>query len=317
MEGDQEFLVVRQLFTNWLLLLVMYVLSKFGFSVKLRAKVNDCVFEVNRDVFERLISRFSRVRIKSIRCVNGRLLVNNVEVDNISDLIYNLEIWAKVLGWRYDSSCGCWVKGNARFKRIYYPLIEVFDYGEYDFIDVRGRDVVDVSAFVGDTAIYFALRGAKSVIAIEPHPKAYEEMVENIRLNGLEEVITPVNAGLASSSGRICIEDDDVNRAGGAYYKLGECVKVVPAVTLADIREKFNIGHEAVLKMDCEGCEFDVILNDYENIKMFKELVFEYHLHMFDRLLSKLQEVLTKDYYCKTVKEHSKNLGIIYCRRMS
>jgi hypothetical protein len=83
------------------------------------------------------------------------------------------------------------------------------------------------------------------------------------------------------------------------------------------MREKFNIGHEADLKMDCEGCEFDVILNDYENVKMFKELVFEYHLHMFDRLLSKFQEVLTKDYYCKTVKEHSKNLGIMYCRRMS
>ncbi len=43
----KSFLVIRHLFTNWLLLLVMYVLSKFGFSVKLRAKVNDCVFEVN------------------------------------------------------------------------------------------------------------------------------------------------------------------------------------------------------------------------------------------------------------------------------
>jgi hypothetical protein len=62
----KSFLVVSQLFTNWLLLLVMYVLNKFGFSVKLRAKVNDCVFEVNQDVFERLISRFSRERIKSI-----------------------------------------------------------------------------------------------------------------------------------------------------------------------------------------------------------------------------------------------------------
>jgi hypothetical protein len=28
----KSFLVVRQLFTNWLLLLVMYVLSKFGFK---------------------------------------------------------------------------------------------------------------------------------------------------------------------------------------------------------------------------------------------------------------------------------------------
>jgi FkbM family methyltransferase len=92
-------------------------------------------------------------------------------------------------------------------------------------LDVEGKVVVDIGAFIGDSSIYFALRGAKKVIAVESHPETYKKMVENIRLNDLEDVIIPVNAGLASSSG-ICIEDEDVNRTGGAYYRLGECVKV-------------------------------------------------------------------------------------------
>jgi FkbM family methyltransferase len=247
------------------------------------------------------------VRIESIRCVNGRLLVSSVEVDNISDLIYNLEIWAKVLGWRYDSSCGCWVKGNARFKRIYYPLIEVFDYGEHDFIDVRGRDVVDVGAFVGDTAIYFALRGAKSVIAIEPHPKAYEEMVENIRLNGLEDVITPINAGLSSRPGVICIKNVDVEGTYGTYHGLSECDMAVPSITLADLIDKYNVSRDAILKMDCEGCEYDVILNDYEHVKLFNEIAFEYHEGATGRLL----KVLVRDYNCSHVARYS----VVYCTR--
>lgn len=284
-------LISRYFFDNWYALLIKYLLAKyvlarFGFSIKLKMKISDYTNEVNPEVFERLIRRiFSRY----------------------------------VHDWKYDTLYGCWVRGNVKFKYWHNNILQIFDYGHWDGLDVEGKVVVDIGAFIGDSSIYFALRGAKkviAVIAVESHPETYKKMVENIRLNDLEDVIIPVNAGLASSSG-ICIEDEDVNRTGGAYYRLGECVKVVPAVTLADIRERFNIGHEAVLKMDCEGCEFDVILNDYENVKMFKELVFEYHLHMFDRLLSKLQEVLTKDYYCRTVKEHSKNLGIIYCRRMS
>jgi len=45
--------------------------------------------------------------------------------------------------------------------------------------------MVDLGAFVDDSAIYFALRGAKRVIAIESHPGAYAKMLENIKLNNL------------------------------------------------------------------------------------------------------------------------------------
>jgi FkbM family methyltransferase len=40
--------------------------------------------------------------------------------------------------------------------------------------------VIDVGAGVGDTAILFALRGAKKVIALEPFPSLYEEALINI-----------------------------------------------------------------------------------------------------------------------------------------
>lgn len=41
---------------------------------------------------------------------------------------------------------------------------------KYGFINVKDRVVVDVGAFIGDTAIYFALRDAKRIYMIEPHP---------------------------------------------------------------------------------------------------------------------------------------------------
>jgi len=47
-------------------------------------------------------------------------------------------------------------------------------------VDVKNKSVVDIRAFVGDSAIHFAIKGAEKVIVIEPHPGAYEELAENI-----------------------------------------------------------------------------------------------------------------------------------------
>ena len=39
-----------------------------------------------------LILRFSRGFIKSIKCVDDKLFVNDIEISNISDVIYETEI---------------------------------------------------------------------------------------------------------------------------------------------------------------------------------------------------------------------------------
>jgi len=68
------------------------------------------------------------------------------------------------VGWLYDDKCGCWVYGNAKFKQLYSSVLGVFNYGHYGFLSLDGVDVVDVGAYVGDSAIYFVLRGAEKVL---------------------------------------------------------------------------------------------------------------------------------------------------------
>jgi FkbM family methyltransferase len=307
-------LASRYLFDNWFWLLVRYALAGLGFNVRLRARVGDCITELDPEVFARLVSRFSRGNklIKSIRCVGGKLFVNDVEVDNINDVIYNSETWARLLGWTYDKVLNCWVKDGVRFRRMYLPITEVFDYGAYVALDVGGRVVVDVGAFVGDSAIYFALRGAKRVIAIEPHPGAYAEMLENIKLNSLERVIVPINCGIASRPGRLCVEDVDIEGTVRTYHKPSDRDIAIPVITLGEVINKFDIGDDAVLKMDCEGCEYDVIMDDYQDVRVFRELIFEYHSYAVGKPISRLLKVLAKDYKCSLIEE-DENLGRVYC----
>jgi FkbM family methyltransferase len=237
-------LISRYFFDNWYALLIKYslakyVLARFGFSIKLKMKISDYTNEVNPEVFERLIRRI------------------------LSRYVHD---------WKYDTLYGCWIRGNVKFKYWHNNILQIFDYGHWNGLNVEGKVVVDIGAFIGDSSIYFALRSAKRVIAVEPHPEAYKEMVENIRLNGLEDVIIPINAGLSSRSGVICIKNVDVEGTYGTYHGLSECDTAVPAITLADIIDKYDVSRDVVLKMDCEGCEYDVILNDYEHVKLFNEI---------------------------------------------
>jgi ribosomal protein L11 methylase PrmA len=52
--------------------------------------------------------------------------------------------------------------------------IDVFLKQEYQFLPVKDRTVIDIGANVGDSSIYFALRGADKVIALEPLPTSYK-----------------------------------------------------------------------------------------------------------------------------------------------
>ena len=210
---------------------------------------------------------------------------------------------AEVNGWVYDFVGGFWFRGGVKFRHMHGTILEVFDYGEYELLNIRDR-VVDVGAYIGDSAIYFALKGAKRVIAVEPHPNAYAEMLENIRLNNLEDIITPINAGLASKPGKICINNVDLDATVVTYHRPGNCNSSIPAVTLGELMSRFSInGGEAVLKMDCQGCEFDVILNDYEHVRLFKEVIFEYHTYIARKSVIELTNTMNKDFDCQLYNE--------------
>ena len=156
------------------------------------------------------------------------------------------------------------------------------------------------------------------VFAVEPYPGAFAEMLDNIRLNNMESVIIPVNAGLASKPGKVCVNNVGIDATGFIYHGPGDCPNTVPAVTLSELINRFNIDpSDAVLKIDCEGCEFDIIPNDYEHVRLFRELIFEYHYPGFNRL-DDLLVILNRDYKCKVrgykIKDY-KYGALIHCIR--
>jgi len=153
------------------------------------------------------------------------------------------------------------------------------------------------------------------VYAIEPHPDAYKEMIETIKLNNMEDKIIPINMGINYEKDYITINIKDITHVAFFYFKSNNNTDIkVPAGKLSDIIDKYNIDAQ-ILKMDCEGCEYNAILKDYDTIKEFDEIGFEYHINQIKIPINKLLDKLNNDFECKIIEEKSKDIGLVHCIR--
>lgn len=145
----------------------------------------------------------------------------------------------------------------------------------YRFLPVKGNVVVDIGANIGDSAIYFAMRGAKKVITVEPFPKNYESAKKNIELNNLSNIITLLFAGCSDDLGSIIINPEQEG-AGSSLDETKNGIKV-PLMTLENILNTYDID-SASLKMDCEGCEYKAIISSSDStLQKFTHIQIEYH----------------------------------------
>jgi len=196
---------------------------------------------------------------------------------------------------------------------------QVFIQEDYKWLDVKSKDVVDVGANVGDTAIYFVLKGAKHVYAFEPYPYSCNIALKNINLNHLEDKITLLNEG-CGKPGFITIKEDYEN-TGGTDLKNFNDGKKIKTLSLDEIVKRFDLKN-AILKVDCEGCEYDLVLNaGDEALKMFDQIIIEYH-YGYKNIIKKLRQVgfivkhsLPK--YSYNIEAENKNMyiGFIYAKK--
>jgi len=189
-----------------------------------------------------------------------------------------------------------------------------FDIHFIDF-DLSGCLVVDIGAFVGDTAIYYARRGAR-VIAVEPVPTNYKALISNIDLNpGVERMIIPLNVAIAEKTGNteISYNEGGYVDGGASIYVAKRSKATIRSYTLRDllehVRTEYGIGHEEfrckILKMDCKGCEYYVINNEEDILNIFDIIKVEYSGDLIgytvERLLDKLDKL---GYRCRVWAHH-------------
>ena len=197
---------------------------------------------------------------------------------------------------------------------------EEFLEDQYGAVDVKNSTVLDIGASIGDSAIYFALNGANRIISLEPYPFTYKVARKNIKLNGLDRKVTLINQACMAKSGRIAIDPDFQNNDRNAikYFKKGKEIRIT---TLDKLVKGYEINN-AVLKIDCEGYEYEIINNSSRQLlRKFKIIVLEYH-YGFRDIETKLRASgfatrHTNSFYTKKIDDKVDVLcGLLYAERL-
>lgn len=115
----------------------------------------------------------------------------------------------------------------------------------------------DIGAWVGPVSLWAAVTKSARVLALEPDPVAYLQLLENVRRNGLsgqQPLITPMQAALSNEDGDIPFYATDGNTRGSltAENGPGHSISVIgcsPPSLLS------RLGRPDLIKMDIEGGE--------------------------------------------------------------
>lgn len=121
-----------------------------------------------------------------------------------------------------------------------------------------GGCFVDVGASTGWFAIPVAMTGC-SVIAFEPHRPAFDRLMENAHMNGVE--IEAHNAAVGDSNGRAQLHFNiSLPLTSGASILRDQCLVPSGRTTVEVVRLDGAItSRPCVVKIDVEGGEMDVL----------------------------------------------------------
>lgn len=157
------------------------------------------------------------------------------------------------------------------------------DYLQHGIQLGRGDTVVDVGANIGSFAVLAAhtIGPEGKVLALEPASVAFARLERNIKLNGFTNV-TPIKAAVGGTSGKARLYLADRS----AYATLHEQVdgrkldsaETVQVETLASLMEEFALDHIKLLKLDCEGAEYDILGHlEHKTADKIEQIAIEVH----------------------------------------
>ena len=193
----------------------------------------------------------------------------------------------------------------------------VFLREEYKFLKVEGKDVIDVGMNVGDSTIYFALKGARRVIGIEPFPYAFSYAEKNIELNNIKNCKL-LNAGYGED-GETSVDSKKISSNISHLEQSDNNGEKIKIYSLRSIIELYEI-EKCVVKMNCQGCEYSLI-NEPDSVFDHIEMIqIEYH-YGIQNLVSKLKSVgftvkftLRQKSY-NTASKKTAEIGYIYAEK--
>jgi FkbM family methyltransferase len=162
------------------------------------------------------------------------------------------------------------------------PIIEIFLREDYGAV-ADGAVILDLGANIGVFSVYAATTARDvTIYAYEPMTNFYRLMQENVLINRLDGAVRCFNAAVAGSAHtrELFVEGTDLffpTLISQGHHKATRKVSVT-CTTLADILDSNGLQRVDLLKMDCEGAEYEILYHTPAHyFDRIREIRMEYH----------------------------------------
>ncbi len=191
------------------------------------------------------------------------------------------------------------------------------EYEVKGFEILQNEIIIDIGGHIGLFSLYASLKNPDGkIISIEPHPQNFSLLKENVDNNGFTN-IKILNKAVSNSNKNMELFIDSLDDSAHSIHGIGKNSIQIKGTTLHQIINENQITNCNMLKMDCEGSEFEIIssLLD-EDILKIEKICLEYHLkndNLF--LLDGMKNRLKKLGYNVNIKPTNNFLGMLYARK--
>ena len=215
------------------------------------------------------------------------------------------------------------IRGRMDIWSIKETFLDQF-YTRYGAVVEDGWTVVDVGAGVGDFSIFAGYNRPHTVVyALEPFGESYQLLSENLVLNAIDNV-TAFPLALWGESGDLVLD-----LSGGEPLQIISQVlenqaeisgmTVVHALTLQDFLNQESIDHVDLMKLDCEGAEYEILMQaSSQTLAKVDRVIMEYHdirEHNEHRVLASFLE--NEGYRIQIVENVvHEEIGYLYAERL-
>jgi FkbM family methyltransferase len=193
---------------------------------------------------------------------------------NPADLTIKFRIGSDYLTARYGKTADLFVLKETYFDKIYD--------GDY-----HGNFVIDVGGYIGETALFFAQRGARRVFCVEPSPDNLRLLEQNISQSSFKDKIVIIRAAILDKDGNVEFYMDNQKYPCHHVANSHEFMKIqtrdastcnVQAMSFQSLLEYTGLEEVDVVKLDCEGSEYDILLGTPDSVlKRVRKYIIEYH----------------------------------------
>ena len=215
-----------------------------------------------------------------------------------------------------------------RNKSDSIAFLEVFFLNTNDWMDefkIKEKDIViDIGAHVGYFSMYSSINAKQGkIFAFEPYDKSFELLIKNLDINRIKNVI-PQNLGVTKESGTSTLYlKKDFSIGNSIYKNLNSDSKIeIKTISVQDIIKNNNLQKINILKLDCEGAEYQILLNlDHETLEKIDKIVSEMHPKIESFKIEEVKKFLIKNRFdvriIHPLKDISEELVMLYAKKQN